>query len=107
MYVKFYQIIKNRRPGPYNSLRHADNKTFFGFLSNTESKRSAHVSFGEGSGKNLCKNIKKVRALLKIGETLRFSSLHCHFRLLFRKNVWRPGTYESHSRSKIFELLIF
>ena len=54
VYIYVYQIIKNRGPGPYNSLRHANNrKNFFGSLSNTKSKGSAHVLLGEGSGKNL------------------------------------------------------
>ena len=48
--IHVYQIIKNRGPGPYNSLRHADNIKYFS-LSNTKSMESAHVSFGEGSGK--------------------------------------------------------
>ena len=27
--IHVYQIIKNRGPGPYNSLRHADNIKYF------------------------------------------------------------------------------
>ena len=46
-------IIKNRRPGPYNSLRHADNRKYFPSLSNTKSKGNPHVSLGQGSGKDL------------------------------------------------------
>ena len=37
-----YQKIKNRGPGPYNSLRHADNKYFSG-LSLTRNRREAHM----------------------------------------------------------------
>ena len=38
VYIHVYRIRKNWGPGPYNSLRHADN-------------RSAHVLLDEGSGK--------------------------------------------------------
>ena len=54
VYIHIDQLIKNRGPGPYNSLRHSDNrKIFFGSLSNTNSKVSAHVLLDERSGKNL------------------------------------------------------
>ena len=52
VYIHVYQIIKNRGPGPYNSLRHADNGKYFSGLSLTRSQR-ARVLHGEGSGKNL------------------------------------------------------
>ena len=32
VYIHVYQIIKNRGPGPYNSLRHADNTKYFSGL---------------------------------------------------------------------------
>ena len=51
VYIHVYRITKNWGPGPYNSLRHADNKIFFGSLSNAKSKGSAHVLLGEESGK--------------------------------------------------------
>ena len=35
MYIRVYQILKNRGPGPYNSLRHADNRKYFLGLSLT------------------------------------------------------------------------
>ena len=54
VYIHVYQIAKKGGPGPYNLLRHTDNrKYFFGFLSNAKSKGSAHDLLGEGSGKNL------------------------------------------------------
>ena len=53
MYIHFYQIIKNRGLGPYNFLRHADNRKYFYGLSIVKSKGSAHVLLGEGSGKHL------------------------------------------------------
>ena len=31
--IHVYQIVKNRGPGPYNSLRHADNRKYFSGLS--------------------------------------------------------------------------
>ena len=50
MYINVYQIIKNQDLGPYNSLRHADNRKYFSGL---KSKGNAHVSLGEGIGKHL------------------------------------------------------
>ena len=51
VYIHVYRITKNWGPGPYSSLRHGDNKIFFGSLSNAKSKGSGHVLLGEGSGK--------------------------------------------------------
>ena len=52
VYIHVYRITKNRGPGPYNSLRHADNRRYFsGSLSNAKLRGSAHVLLGEGSGK--------------------------------------------------------
>ena len=57
MYVHVYQIIKNRGPGPYNSLRHADNRKYFSGLSLIQKvsklKGSAHVLLSKESGKKL------------------------------------------------------
>ena len=54
MSIHVHEIKKNRGPGPYNSLRHADNrKYFFRSLSNAKSRGSAHVLLGGRSGKNL------------------------------------------------------
>ena len=44
VYAHVYHIIKNRGPGPYNYLRHPDNRKYISGLSNAKSK---------GSGKNL------------------------------------------------------
>ena len=42
VYTHDYYVLKNRGTGPYNSLRHADNrKNIFGSLSNAKSKGSA------------------------------------------------------------------
>ena len=38
VYIHVYEIIKNWGPGPYNSLCHADNRKYFGSLSNAKSK---------------------------------------------------------------------
>ena len=43
MYIDVYQIIKDRGPGPYNSLRHADNEKYFSVLTLTRSRREAHM----------------------------------------------------------------
>ena len=51
VYIHVYQIIKNWGPGPYNSLRHADNRKYFSGLSHAKSKGSAYVLLGEGTGK--------------------------------------------------------
>ena len=53
VYIQVYHIRKNRGPGPYNSLRHANNRRYFSGLSLTRNRREAHVSLGEESGKNL------------------------------------------------------
>ena len=42
VYIHLYQILKNWRPGPYNSLRHADNRKDFLGLSLTRNGREAH-----------------------------------------------------------------
>ena len=43
VYIHVHQIIKNGRPGPYNSLRHADNKKYFSGLFQTRSWREVHM----------------------------------------------------------------
>ena len=48
-----YHVMKNRRPGPYNSSRHADNRKSFSGLSLTRNRREAHVLFVEGRGENM------------------------------------------------------
>ena len=41
MYIHVYQIIKNREPGPYNYLRHTDNRKYFsGLYHEIERKRT-------------------------------------------------------------------
>ena len=35
VYIHVYQIVKNRGPGPHNSLRHADDRKHFSGLSLT------------------------------------------------------------------------
>ena len=52
MCMHSYHVIKKRGRGPYNCLRHAENKIFFGSFSNAKSKGSPRVLRGEGSGKN-------------------------------------------------------
>ena len=51
VYIRVYQITKIWGPGPYNSLRQADNRRYFLGLSLTQNWREAHVLRGEGSGK--------------------------------------------------------
>ena len=51
VYIHVYRMTKNWEPGPYNSLRHADNKRYFSGLFNAKLKGRAHVLLGEGSGK--------------------------------------------------------
>ena len=45
VYIHVYQIIKNRGPGPYNSLRHTDNRKYFSGLSLTRNRREAHMFY--------------------------------------------------------------
>ena len=51
VYIHAYQITKNWGPGPYNSVRHADNRRYFSGLSLKGNWREAHVLLGERSGK--------------------------------------------------------
>ena len=45
VYIHVYQIVKNRGPGPYNLLRHADNRKYFSGLSLTRNRREAHMFY--------------------------------------------------------------
>ena len=45
VYIHVYQIIKNRRPGPCNSLRHAEIRKYFSALSLTQNRREAHMIY--------------------------------------------------------------
>ena len=48
MYIHVYQIIKNRGPGPYNSLCHTDNIKYFSGLSLTQNRGEAHMFYWRG-----------------------------------------------------------
>ena len=53
MYIHVDQIIKNRRPGSYNSLRHADSRKYISGLSLTLNLREAHMFYlARERGKN-------------------------------------------------------
>ena len=43
VYIHVYGITKNRGPGPYNSLRHADNRRYFSDLSLMRNLSEAHM----------------------------------------------------------------
>ena len=43
MYIHVYQIIENRGQGPFNSLRHTDNRNYFLDLSIRWNWREAHM----------------------------------------------------------------
>ena len=45
VYIHVYRITKNWGPGPYNSLRHADNRRYFSGLSLTRNRREAHMFY--------------------------------------------------------------
>ena len=45
VYIHVYRITKNWEPGPYNSLRHADNRRYFSGLSLTQNLREAHMFY--------------------------------------------------------------
>ena len=53
VYIHVYHIIKYWEPGPYNSLRHADNRKYFSGLSVMQNRKEAHVLLGDGREKNL------------------------------------------------------
>ena len=44
-YIHVYRITKNWEPGPYHSLRHADNKRYFSGLSLTRIGKEAHMFY--------------------------------------------------------------
>ena len=48
VYIHVYQILKNWGPGPYNSLRHADNRKYFSGLSLTQKRREVQMAKEEG-----------------------------------------------------------
>ena len=45
VFIHVYCIPKNWGPGPYNSLRHADNTRYFSGLSLTRNRRKAHMFY--------------------------------------------------------------
>ena len=45
VYIHVYQTTKNWGPGPYNSLRHADNRRYFFGLSLMGNRREAHMFY--------------------------------------------------------------
>ena len=45
VYIHVYQITKNWGPGPYNSLRHADNRKYFLGLTLMWNRREAHMFY--------------------------------------------------------------
>ena len=44
-YIHVYQIIKNRGPGPYNSLRHAYNRKYLSGLSLMWNQGETHMFY--------------------------------------------------------------
>ena len=81
VYIHVYRITKNWGPGPYNSLRHADNRRYFSGLSLTRNRREAHVLLGEGSGKIwTCSCWEKGNFIMinefKYGQTWKIGHLH-------------------------------
>ena len=44
VYIHVCQIIRNQGPGPYNSLRHADNRKYFR-VSLMQNQREAHMFY--------------------------------------------------------------
>ena len=52
VYIHVYWVTKNWRPGPYNLLRHADNRRdFLGLCLMQNWSEAHHVLLGNGSGK--------------------------------------------------------
>ena len=74
MHIHLYEIIKNRGPGPYNSLRHADNGKCFSGLSVTQNpKKNARFTWrGKWEKLGVVLADKKVTILIsdfKYGQT--------------------------------------
>ena len=44
-YIHIYRKTKNYGPGPYNSLRHTENRRYFLGLSLTRNQRKAHMFY--------------------------------------------------------------
>ena len=81
VYIYVYQIIKNRGPGLYNFLHHADNRKYFSGLSLTQNRREGHVLLGERRGKNLDMFLLRKGNFIMInefryGQTWKFGHLH-------------------------------
>ena len=94
VYIDVYKIIKNWGPGPYNSLRHADNRKYFSGLSLTRNRREAHMfNFAREVGKFGCFCWEKGNFIMinefKHGQTWKVwpsplsSSLYSTFKLTF------------------------
>ena len=45
VYIHVYQITKNWGPGPYSSLRYADNRRYFSGLSQARNRREAQMFY--------------------------------------------------------------
>ena len=45
VHIHVYRITKNWGPGPYNSLRHAENRRYFLGLSLTRNRREAQMFY--------------------------------------------------------------
>ena len=87
--IHVYRITKNWEPGPYNSLRHADNRRYFSGLSLTWNQREAHKFYlAREVGKCSCwekSNFIMINEF-KYGQTWKFGHLHLvyHFTIPLR-----------------------
>ena len=109
VYIHVYRITKNWGPGPYNSLRHADNRRYFSGLSLTRNRREAHVLLGEGSGKIwTCSCWEKGNFIMinefKYGQTWKIwpSPLFNYFTIPLRWNKHSSLLLKGYHWSKIF-----
>ena len=61
VYIHVYRITKNWGPGPYNSLRHADNKRYFSGLSLTRNEGKRTCLTWRGKWENLSRFLLRKR----------------------------------------------
>ena len=93
VYIHVYQIIKNQGPGPYNSLRHADNRKYFSGRSLTQNRSEAHMIYmaGEVGKIRRCSCWEKCNfVMINEFKPEKFDHLHLvyHFTVLLKQVAW-------------------
>ena len=78
-YIHVYRITKNWGPGPYNSLRHADDRRYFSGLSLAQNRRKTHMLY-------------LAREVGKFGHVL--AEKKVTLKLLMNSNIVKPETFD-------------